>query len=814
MSDRHPEPKSDPGTASSVTPGMTPSATQIAASMRDGYQRVRVPISLRARLRYALWVGLACAALVLLLWSSGMFAGTRLRLQDVYYVPHPTQGEIVIVALDDSSLQAYGRSPAQWSRTLYADLVMRLSEAGARVIAFDLLFAESTPDDLALADALRSAREGETRTRIVMPAVGLRRADGAAQSAGWVTYSEVLFPQRALAEAVDYLGFVNVYPDIDNAVRRQLSLVQYDGERQVAFSLAVYLSYLRIPPAALDQVLVSAPGRLAVTPERSVSVDPYGLWLPYFFGPPSSTMTSSANTFPVLPMRAVLDGEVDPAIFNDKIVLIGVINSTGFNDQHAVPSGVTGRLMSGIEIHANAIESLLQNTFPYEQPVLNQAVMLVALSMIAALIYGFMRWYVILLTAPLLVIGWAVIAFLNFQARMELINLFHASLSLLIPGVASLALHVMREAERRRRSEWLLTNVSALYTETRRQKATLEALIAGSPAGIMLLDDQRALTRANDAASAALEIELTGYMGRTWDDLIKAAALDDALQTRLRDSFADRAPFRHDVKRGGKHYALDAAPLPENGGWVVILNDVSALAELSILKTRMIRMASHDLKNPLTNILVIARLVEDNPDLGANDEQVRSYMTRLVEAAYLMNDIIDHVLKLERAKAGEIERFPVFLGELVAAAVHQQQTTVDSKQQTMTMDIADNLPFVLGDSQQLMQAISNLVGNAVKYTPDGGQVSVRLMLVNDKLHLEVQDTGYGIPQAAQEKLFQEFYRVRTPDTIHIPGTGLGLSLVKSVVETHKGRVWLKSDEGKGSTFYVELPAMALEREQV
>ncbi len=774
-----------------------------------------------AGLRQRLWIGVLTGSALLILWLSGAFVGLRLRLQDVYYTPLPTTGSVVIVAIDDETLQAYGRSPTQWSRALYADLIERLS--GARVIAFDLLFAEPSEEDAVVAAAMRAARASDMRTRFVMPSVGISASDPTFKPNGFdqtLHFVSTLSPQPIFVEAADWLGFTNAYPDIDHTMRRQLSLARISArddatERGIAFSLAVYYAYLRTPPSALDQIMRSEPGTLYLTPERALRVDPFGLWMPYYFGAPSR---SPEGTFPVVSMRAVLNDEIDPARFQDKIVLIGVTNSIGFNDLHAVPSGVTGQLMAGIELHANAIESLLQGVLPFEQSAASQAIMIMGLALLSSLIYGALHWSGVLIAALALIVGWTVGVFVFFQMRMELINLFHSLLALGVPALVAISLSAAREIERRRRSEWLLTQVSSLLTETRRQKALLEALIDRSPVPILLLDAQRVIVRANPATSDVFGGKPENYVGCAFDDVLRQMDIDIDIRVRLANAFRLELPFEQSLQRGQHHYALSAAPLSENSGWVVLMNDVSALTELSNLKTRMIRMASHDLKNPLTTIFVLGRLMLDADSLDVTQPRQREFLERMLDSAQLMNEIIEHILKLERARAGEIEREPVAVSDLVDAVVRQSMTAAEQKRQTLRAEIESHLPIVIGDLQQLSQAVGNLVSNAIKYTPEGGQITVRVSAGErdgrKRLYIEVADTGFGIPTEAQGKLFQEFFRVHTRDTQDIPGTGLGLSLVKSVVEAHDGKVSFKSVEGKGSTFYIELPAVAGEHEAV
>jgi len=142
---------------------------------------------------------------------------------------------------------------------------------------------------------------------------------------------------------------------------------------------------------------------------------------------------------------------------------------------------------------------------------------------------------------------------------------------------------------------------------------------------------------------------------------------------------------------------------------------------------------------------------------------------------------------------------------LTEAVVVELKEQAAAKHQTLDVAIASALPTIAGDPVRLKQALSNLVDNAIKYTSEAGHIWVRLARRDDRIVFEVQDTGYGIPKTSQAKLFQRFYRAKAPGTENIDGTGLGLSLVKLVVEQHGGRVSVESEVGHGSTFRVELP---------
>ena len=181
------------------------------------------------------------------------------------------------------------------------------------------------------------------------------------------------------------------------------------------------------------------------------------------------------------------------------------------------------------------------------------------------------------------------------------------------------------------------------------------------------------------------------------------------------------------------------------------------------------------------------------------------FMNYILISGTEMENIIEDILSLEHLHSSDMELASLALNKLVRELVSRHEPDFDGKHQQIEIDIPQDDLFVIGDYRTLGQAISNLLSNANKYTQEEGTISVRLQPTDDDVLLSIQDSGLGIPADAQAKIFTEFYRVRTRSTANIPGTGLGLSLVKEVVEKHNGKVWFESVEGEGSTFFVSLP---------
>lgn len=229
--------------------------------------------------------------------------------------------------------------------------------------------------------------------------------------------------------------------------------------------------------------------------------------------------------------------------------------------------------------------------------------------------------------------------------------------------------------------------------------------------------------------------------------------------------------------------------------------------ELEQIKSEMIRMASHDLRNPLHSVKGYLELLL--MDLASHlDEQQTEFVARMKNGLNRMQSLMEDILNLEKIESQQdIRRQPVNMWMVVSEVSEHGRSQADLKHQKYSVDMPPQSVLVSGSEIQLTQALTNLVGNAIKYTPDEGRIVVRCWVENGQFRFEVEDSGYGIPQDRQSGLFQRFYRAQAPGTEDIPGTGLGLSLVKAVIERHGGEVYFSSTPGVGSTFGCWLPLM-------
>jgi signal transduction histidine kinase len=223
------------------------------------------------------------------------------------------------------------------------------------------------------------------------------------------------------------------------------------------------------------------------------------------------------------------------------------------------------------------------------------------------------------------------------------------------------------------------------------------------------------------------------------------------------------------------------------------------------LKMGLVSALAHDIKNPLGIIMGYAELKLDEADGSKERREEDTIWSRVEDSGRRIVNLVTGFLEASRAETGmlQIGDEPVQVNRLLREAVQQQQAQVQKKGLTMELELDERLPNVRGDKGQIDRVFWNLIGNAIKFTRNGGKVKVSSRFDDGQVCVSVQDTGVGISQEELPLLFSQFKRLKGSEKIE--GTGLGLFIVKTIVEAHKGTVWAESAEGKGATFTVHLP---------
>lgn len=362
--------------------------------------------------------------------------------------------------------------------------------------------------------------------------------------------------------------------------------------------------------------------------------------------------------------------------------------------------------------------------------------------------------------------------------QVNYFNQRHLSLAMGIAGQAATAIENAR-----------------LYTQVKSEHEALYALMSGMPIPVLVIDKGQIVFRNRAAQQLLLvkedNIPLTQIIG---GEALKLALehLQNDPDTHTEVRWPDDRVFNVSINRVYQH------------GTVVALHDITYLKELDEMKSLFVETVSHDLKSPLASIHGYATLLTLSRNLS---ERERTHLNNILQTTKQMQALIENLLDLaeiETGMGGQLE--PCNIAEIAHEVLAQYQLQIEEKEISLTVQIPQNLPEVLGDPLRISQVVANYISNAVKYTPPGGGIDVRGGRRNGEIYVEVADTGPGIPPAAQSELFQKFYRVPQENGAKsIEGTGLGLSIVKAIVESYGGYVWVKSEVGAGSTFGCVLP---------
>jgi two-component system phosphate regulon sensor histidine kinase PhoR len=379
------------------------------------------------------------------------------------------------------------------------------------------------------------------------------------------------------------------------------------------------------------------------------------------------------------------------------------------------------------------------------------------------------------------------------------------------------------------------------FSQLAEDREQLRTILSSMVEGVIALDPGQRILFANERAGELLGFQTQSAVGRKLWEVVRQRALQDI----VRKSLETQAPCASEVNWEGKStnsLTIHAAPLPgpPTRGAVLVLHDTTDLRRLERLRQDFVANVSHELKTPLAVIKACIETLLDGAmddaehrgsflgQIGRQAEQLHALILDLLSLARIesgaesfqfeavdLEPLIQRCLERHRARAaaknqvlaaapGVSGQWSVVSGERFAepsATQHAALTTDHSPQTT------DHTPVVAwADEDALDQVLENLIDNALKYTPAGGRIGVRCWSEDSQVHLEVTDSGIGIPEHDLPRIFERFYRVDKARSRELGGTGLGLSIVKHLIQAMQGTIHATSRVGQGTTFHVQLPA--------
>jgi NtrC-family two-component system sensor histidine kinase KinB len=373
-----------------------------------------------------------------------------------------------------------------------------------------------------------------------------------------------------------------------------------------------------------------------------------------------------------------------------------------------------------------------------------------------------------------------------------------------LEGVAS---EFNRMAERLEQFEKL--NVDRIIYE----KSKTEAIIESLEDGIVLIDPQGVVTHINEVAAIIVGIDRTEALGSPFTDLDSNHPHYLRVRAALNNGnkiFDDNARVEVDLHIRGRDHTYVLKPVTlhsgenESLGTLLILQDITYLRDKDRARVNLVATLSHELKTPLTSLALSAELLDR--DKANFDPKQRDLLATASEDIGRIRHLADDLLNLARGETGtiSIRSIMVDIGSLIRAVMNSFALQADQKGVALQSSIAASAPPMLADPVKLSWVMSNLIGNAMRYTPSGGTITVSSSVAGNSVRIQVRDTGTGVAAEIRDHLFERYAQWSSNGSE--PGSaGLGLAIAKEIVEAHGGRIFVESTVGEGTCFTVELP---------
>lgn len=375
--------------------------------------------------------------------------------------------------------------------------------------------------------------------------------------------------------------------------------------------------------------------------------------------------------------------------------------------------------------------------------------------------------------------------------------------------------------------------------KTVKEKDKISAILHSIGDGVFVVDQDLKVVLVNEVAASMAGYKSEEIIGTKYTDKLKfvleetdkinSEFIDKAIETKMIQKMSNHTVLV--CKDGNKiQVSNSAAPLLDAEsnviGCVVVFRNVTKEREVDKAKSEFVSLASHQLRTPLSVINWYSEMLLDG-DAGKLNKEQRKYVEEVYKGNQRMVDLVNSLLNVSRLELGTfiVEPESVDIVDLAKSSVAELKPQVAEKNLKISEKYSIDLPKYSADPKLLRMVFQNLLSNAVKYTPDNGKVSISIELINagedfggkeakeKNFAVAVSDTGYGITASQQDKIFSKLFRADNAREKDTEGTGLGLYIVKSIVDLSGGSIWFKSEEDKGTTFYVILPIGGMKRKE-
>ena len=361
--------------------------------------------------------------------------------------------------------------------------------------------------------------------------------------------------------------------------------------------------------------------------------------------------------------------------------------------------------------------------------------------------------------------------------------------------------------------EYQNTNIDKIIAERKKS----ETIVREINDGIIVVDAQNKISLVNRAAEIILYKSESEIIGKHILEVIKNENIFKMTKEALEDKVihvedSDIVTVSEIIEGAKKYYTVEVTKIEGKEGRiegaVILLGDVNRFKELDEMKSEFVSIVSHEFRTPLTSIQMGVGLLQES-ELLKKDSKEKELLNIVDEDSKRLNRLVNELLDLTKIESGKINLIfsKIDIVSLVQDSVRPFELQAEGKNIKISVNNkGDQHIYVYANYDKIMLVLVNLISNAMRYTPEGGSINLGVEKLVSKAYISIKDNGIGIPKKYQETIFEKFTQVKN-DGVNAGGAGLGLALSKDIIKLHKGRIWVESEEGKGSKFIFALPVL-------
>lgn len=392
--------------------------------------------------------------------------------------------------------------------------------------------------------------------------------------------------------------------------------------------------------------------------------------------------------------------------------------------------------------------------------------------------------------------------------------------------IGALATAFRKMVEKVQEKEFALRNrnleLNALFHHSEEERKRNQKILDALHEGVQLIDLKGVTLQINKKLCELIPCNKQTFVGMSWDqwtnDMVEHVEEDDFIHNTNKilehQSGKDDDSFIYTLKNPRKVMKIYYESLIEGGervGMVLVHRDITKEFEVDQMKSEFVSTVSHELRTPLASILGFTELMLQRE---LKPERKEKYLTTILNEAKRLTFLINDFLDIQRMESGKqtYEKKYIDLIPILEKIIEVQQ--INTNRHEIKLESSTSNPMILGDKAKLEQVFTNLINNAIKYSPEGGPIRVKINQTDNQINVSITDVGLGLPKDSLDKLFMKFYRVDNSDRRKIGGTGLGLAIVQEIVKAHDGEITVQSEYGKGSTFTTVFPAVQTSQDSI